>query len=200
MKYNKMPISAILRSPCTVFTFRQIALIWGGTDAGKLEAGVSYYARKGELYRIRKGIYSKDRGYDRFELATRIYTPAYVSFETVLAAAGVTFQKYDRIFVASYQTREIFCDGQSYAFRKIRDEILTNISGIDDRGNYFIASRERAFLDTLYLNREYHFDNLSGLDWEIVFELLPMYENKRMKRAAEALCGQNRQGGRRCST
>jgi len=59
-------------------------------------------------------------------------------------------------------------------------------AGIEDRNNYSIASNERAFLDVLPLNKDYHFDNLAPLDWDKVFEILPMYGNKRMaKKAAE---------------
>ena len=46
---------------------------------------------------------------------------------------------------------------------------------------YVIASKERAFLDMLYLYKEYHFDNLESINWEKVAEILPIYGgNKRM--------------------
>lgn len=135
---------------------------------------------------IRRGIYSKDKDYDKYELATKIYTPSYVSFETVLGAAGVTFQLYGQIFVASYTTKEIECDGQEYSYKKIKDTILTNHIGIQSSGNYSIASPERAFLDVLYLNKDYHFDNLSALNWEKIHDMLPIYGgNKRMVKMVE---------------
>ncbi|TSC77837.1 MAG: hypothetical protein G01um101429_938, partial [Parcubacteria group bacterium Gr01-1014_29] len=60
--------------------------------------------------------------------------------------------------------------------------ILTNQTGIEVKENYFIASLERAFLDVVYLNKEYHFDNLSGINWGKVDEILPIYGgNKRME-------------------
>ena len=31
---------------------------------------------------------------------------------------------------------------------------------------YYVASKERAFLDILYLNKDYHFDNLSPLNFD----------------------------------
>ncbi|HEY4505830.1 MAG TPA: hypothetical protein VJG67_04025, partial [Candidatus Paceibacterota bacterium] len=86
-----------------------------------------------------------------------------------------------QIFVASYTTKEIECDGQKYSYKKIKDTILTNQIGIESRENYSIASPERAFLDVIYLNKNYHFDNLSALNWEKVYEILPIYGgNKRM--------------------
>jgi len=180
-------ISAILRSGKTVFTFKDIALLWG--DSGPAaRVRLSYYIRKGELYSIRRGIYAKDKNYDRLECATRIFTPSYVSFETVLGQAGITFQYYGEIFSASYLTREITAGGQKYSYRKIKDICLTDKTGLENKGEYFMASPERAFLDTLYLNKNYHFDNLSVLDWDKVFEILPIYENKRMREEAEELC------------
>ena len=56
-----------------------------------------------------------------------------------------------------------------------------NKAGIESAGAYFIASAERAFLDTVYLNVEYHFDNLGSIDWKKVYDILPIYGgNKRM--------------------
>jgi len=39
----------------------------------------------------RRGIYAKDKNYDRLELANRIYTPSYISLETVLSREGIVF-------------------------------------------------------------------------------------------------------------
>jgi hypothetical protein len=111
-------------------------------------------------------------------LANKIFSPAYISFETVLAKEGMVFQHYDQILVASYLTREISCDGSVYAFRRLKDSVLANSLGIEVKANYSIASRERAFLDTLYLNTNYHFDNLSSIDWKKYQEILPIYGNK----------------------
>jgi len=176
-------ISTILRSKQTVLSVKDIMLLWGEPTSGAARVRINYYAKSGDLYRIRRGFYAKDKNYDKFELATKIFTPSYVSFETVLGQAGVTFQYYSQIFIASHITREIKADGQTYAYRKIKDVILTNHLGIENKDNYSIASAERAFLDVVYLNTDYHFDNLSMLNWDKVFEILPIYGgNKRMEK------------------
>lgn len=180
MKYDKKPISDILRSIKTVFTFKDISLIWGDSDQKATIDGVNYYVKTGELHRIRRGIYAKDKNYDKLELATRIFTPSYVSFETILTQAGINFQFYNKITIASYQTREIIIDGQTYAYKKIKDFVLTNPAGVEHKGETSVASPERAFLDTIYIHKDYHFDNLGSLNWDKVFEMLPIYNNKRM--------------------
>ncbi|MBI2638252.1 hypothetical protein HYW83_01540 [Candidatus Peregrinibacteria bacterium] len=190
MKYAKKPISDILRSSNTVFTFKDISIIWGVTDKKAAIASVNYYVKTGGLHRIRRGIYAKDRNYDRFELATKIYTPSYISFETVLTKAGIIFQYYGQIFVASYLTREITADRETYIYKKIKDAILTNGVGIEHKGNYSIASPERAFLDTIYLYKDYHFDNYKSLNREKVFEMLPIYGgNTRMEKTVKNFYG-----------
>lgn len=180
MKYEKKSITDILRLAYAVFTFKDIALIWGNTDKKAAIAGVNYYVKKGQLYRIRRGIYAKDKNYDRFELATKIFTPSYIGMETVLAKEGIIFQHYGQIFVASYLTRQITCEEQTYVFRRIKNSVLVNPLGIDKKGNYSIATKERAFLDMLYLSKEYHFDNLASINWDKCFEMVAMYEKKTM--------------------
>src|SRR3990167_5979686 len=176
-------LNALLRSSKTVFSFKDLILLWGGIDRLTAGSRVHYYIQQGYLYPVRRGFYAKDKDYDRFELATKIFTPSYISFETVLARVGMVFQFYGEIFIASYQSREITCDGQVYHFRKIKDAILTSDAGMEKRENYFIASAERAFLDVLYLSKDYHFDNMSPLNWEKVWEIFPIYDgNQRMEK------------------
>lgn len=158
-------------------------LLWGETASNKAKTRINYYVKKRDLHRVRRGFYVKDENYNRFELATKIYTLSYISFETVFVRAGINFQYYQKIFVASYLSREIKTNEQMYYYRKIKDSILTNSLGLESKDNYSIASPERAFLDVIYLNKDYHFDNLSILNWDKVFEILSIYgNNKRMNK------------------
>jgi len=182
---KKDNILEIMRSKNTVFTSKDIALIWNESNLNALKKKIHRYIKARKIYSIRRGLYAKDKNYDKFELATKIFTPSYVSFETVLVKAGFIFQFYGQIFIASYLSREIVVDGQTYIFKKIKDSVLTSNAGIENKGNYFIASPERAFLDVVYLNKDYHFDNLSDLNWDKVFEILPIYCNKRMEKKIE---------------
>jgi hypothetical protein len=174
-------LNSILRSPQTVFSFNDLMLAWDGIKAPTARARVNYYVKTGELIALRRGLYAKDENFNRLEMATKIFSPAYISFETVLAEAGIIFQLYHQVFVASYQTREIAVSGQSITFRTISPRILLNPAGIRNRNTYMVASPERAFLDTVYLFVEYHFDYLAPLDWKKIDSLLTVYGiNKAM--------------------
>lgn len=175
-------LNILLRSNKTIFSTKEIALLWNEENSVAVRNRLNDYVKNGKLIRLRRGLYSKDKNYDKFELAVNIYTPSYISFETVLYKAGAIFQYYNSIFVASYLARDINVDNQKYSYRKIKDTILTNQSGIKRNNNYYIASPERAFLDVVYLNKGYHFDNLSPIEWDKVFEILPVYKNKAMEK------------------
>lgn len=175
-------LDVLLRSPKTVFSTKDVALLWGEEREQTVSGRLNKYVKAGKLVRVRRGIYAKDKNYDCFELATRIYTPSYISFETVLTRAGVNFQYYGTIFVASYVTREIEAGGQRISFIRMKDYVLSNIVGIEHDEGYSIASKERAFLDRIYISQDYHFDHLDVLDWDKVFEILPIYNNKRVEK------------------
>lgn len=175
-------LNILLRFNKTIFSTKEIALLWNEENSVAVRNRLNDYVKNGKLIRLRRGLYSKDKNYDKFELAVNIYTPSYISFETVLYKAGAIFQYYNSIFVASYLTRDVNVDNQKYSYRKIKDTILTNQSGIKRNNNYYIASPERAFLDVVYLNKGYHFDNLSPIEWDKVFEILPVYKNKAMEK------------------
>ncbi len=180
-------LTSILRSNKTIFSSKDIALLWHDPGTSATRERLSYYIKKGELYRIRKGLYAKDKGYSQLELATRIFTPSYVSFETVLVKEGLIFQYYENIFVASYLDREVTVDGQTYSYRKVKTRVLLNPVGVEHVNETSIATRERAFLDTLYVNADYQFDNIQGVNWEKVSEILPIYENKRLAKKVDRL-------------
>ena len=173
-------LETLLRSPKTIFSIQDVSLMWGEENEITISIRLNEYVKVGKLIRVRRGFYVKHQNYDRFELATRIYTPSYVSFETVLTREGVNFQYYGNVFTASYINREISVGEQKITFVRMKDYVLSNTTGIEHKEGYAIATRERAFLDRVYVSRDYHFDNLANLNWDKVFEILPIYHNKRL--------------------
>ncbi len=175
-------LETLLRSDKTIFSIKDASLMWGEENESIISIRLNKYAKAGKLIKVRRGLYVKDKNYNRFELATRIYTPSYISFETVLTHEGVSFQYYGNIFVASYVNREINVADQKITFVRMKDYVLSNSIGIEHKDGVAIATRERAFLDRLYVSKDYHFDNLRSLDWNKVMEILPIYNNKRLEK------------------
>lgn len=173
-------IAKLYQSPKTVFTVRDIDLLWEEANENRLKSKVAYYVRRGLLLRLARGVFSKNANYSPRELATSLYTPSYISFETVLRDAGIIFQHYDTIFVAGPWTKEITIGKTSLAFRTLKDAILFNPTGILSRDNAGIATPERAFLDMIYLFPRYHFDHLDALDWKACASMVGLYGNQQL--------------------
>lgn len=173
-------IAKIYASSKTVFNTKDIAMIWGENNQNNLKSKISYYVRNKSLIRLKNGVFAKDRNYNKRELATSIYVPSYVSFETILRENGVIFQHYDTVFVAGKLSRSILVDNLKISFRKIKSTALYNPLGIISNNNYSMATKERAFLDMIYLFPQYYFDNLHSIDWEKCFEIAEIYQNKKL--------------------
>lgn len=168
------------QSTKTVLTTKDLALIWKENNSNNLKAKIAYYIKRKALIRLTRGVFAKDENYNRKELATSIYIPSYISFETALRDAGIIFQHYDTIFVAGLWSKTVVIDKITITFRRLKDTVLFNPEGVDNKENYSIASPERAFLDTIYLFPDYYFDNLRSVNWEKCFELAKIYDNKQL--------------------
>lgn len=186
MKYMKNSILLSLHKlPQTVFTLQEISLLFPDISYTNLKKRMSYTSTSGALKKLRRGIYAKET-YNILEVANKLYTPSYISLETVLQKAGITFQYYERIFAVSYLSRTIEADGHTFEYHKIRDDILTNNQGIETEGLVNIASPERAFLDAIFLHQDYPFDNLSALRWDAILSLQHIYKNNALVKRVNA--------------
>lgn len=173
-------VAKLHQSPKTVFTPKDLALLWQETNSDNLKSKASYYVKQGALMRLTRGVFAKDKHYNSKELATSLYAPSYISFETVLRESGIIFQHYDSVFVAGPVTKTIILGNTAVAFRRLKKSVLFNSTGITNEGTYSIATAERAFLDIIYLYPDYYFDNLTSLNWEKCFELVSIYNNKQL--------------------
>jgi len=176
---NSSMILDIYNDSRTVFSFNSIALLIGETNSLVLRKKLNYYVKTGELMNPRKGIYTK-KEYKSEELACLLYTPSYISLEFVLQKAGIVFQYDSRITAISYLSRSIEIDGKEYQYRKLKNEVLANTIGINRENNINIATAERAFLDVMYLNKNYYFDNINPLSKKLLLEILPIYKSKQL--------------------
>lgn len=163
-------------SPETVFTIHEISQTFRAVSYKSVRDRLHYFTKTGKLQRIHRGIYAKP-SYNPLELANKLYTPSYISLETVLAKEGVVFQYYETVFLASYLTRTLTVGGTEIQYRQLKGSVLTNTQGIEQRVGYAIASLERAFLDAVYIYKDYHFDNLGVIDWQKIDGLKSIYKS-----------------------
>ncbi len=173
-------VLALYKESRTVFRLKDIAILVGEENFQSLNKKLNYYVQTGKLENPRKGIYAKP-GYNIEELACTIFSPSYISLEYVLQKSGIVFQYDSRITSVSYLSRDVEVGNQQFVFRKIKGSALVNTLGIIRQTNHInIASPERAFLDLLYLEKDYYFDNLNPLNKDFIYKLLPLYQSKSL--------------------
>ena len=192
MIYNKYnSIAALLRSRMTVFSNEDLALLWGIENRDYLKAKVYRLIKSGQLMRIKNGLFCLDLNYNQSELANKLITPSYISFETILAEEGVIFQSDSSIYSASNQNRTVTFSNRSYIYRKIKDNALLNNIAINSDGCVSKAIKERAIVDILYLKPEFYFDNLSNINWDFCLDIAQIFQNKALINRIKKLKEQN---------
>lgn len=176
-------IVTLYKSKKTVFSIKDLVLIWRINNPDYLKTKVNRLIKSGQLYFIRKGFYALDENYSKAELANKMVTPSYVGLYSVLNWEGTNFQYDSRIYSASDQSRTIYVGDQGYAYRKIKKQAFLNPVGLQFTGDKTIATKERAIVDMLYLEPDFYFDKLINVDWRLCFQIAKMYENKRLDQA-----------------
>ena len=171
-------IFELYKNSRTIYRINDIAMLMGKEKGDTLYKILNYYVKTGKLLNPRRGFYAKE-GYKPEELACLLYPPTYISLEYVLQRAGVVFQYDSAITNVSYLAREVKIDNQTFRYRQMKGEILVNTAGIIlNKDNINIATPERAFLDTIYLNGAMYFDNLRPLKRDLIEQILPIYNSK----------------------
>lgn len=173
-------ITQLLKSKKTVFGTKDLILIWKITDEDYLKTKIYRLIKAKQMIRIKKGFYAVDGNYDELELANKLISPSYISLQTVLTKEGVIFQFDSSIYSIAQASKEIALNDKNFIYKKIKDSVLFNSFGILRKENYSIASRERALLDLLYLEKDFYFDNLRGINWEFCGQISLIYNNKEL--------------------
>lgn len=177
-------ILSLYQSPKTIFSLEELSLMFPDISYANLKRRMSYYVSKGQIQKVRKDTYAK-KDFNKYELANTLYTPSYISLETVLQMAGITFQYYETVFAITYTTRLVEVRDITIQYRGMKKDVLSNNEGIERKEGYFIATPERAFLDAIYIYKSYYFDNLRPLNWEWVMELKELYQNNAFNKRVE---------------
>lgn len=174
-----MNIAKILKTEKTVFTLKDLELILG-IDNQSVRNYLYRQKWKRTLTPINSWIWWVEwKDYNKFELACKLRSNSYISFETVLQKYWIIFQDYSSIVtIASDNTITKNVDNINYEYKKIKNDILYNPLWIDHKWTYAIASKERAVCDIIYLKPWFTFDNLQNIDFEKLRTISEIY-NKR---------------------
>jgi len=152
----------------------------------------SRYVKKGIIMRLKKGYYILRERWDNLKreefliLANFLQVPSYISFMTALSFYEITTQVQRGFFESAClkRSRAFKIEDTLFSFYKIKREYYFEFDKIND---IFIASKEKAFIDSIYLYSfgKYKVDlislDLNKLDKEKITEISYTYPQKTRK-------------------
>ncbi len=150
------------------------------------------YCSQGLLIRLKRNMYILSDNWNRlgidelFKISNLLQTPSYISFTTALEYHGVTTQMLNNYVeaVAVKRTKIIMIEKTVFSFSKI---LLGYFDNYEKVNGFFIASPEKAFVDSIYLTSlgRYHLDmsaiDFNKLNLNRISEILKSY-NERTKK------------------
>jgi len=166
MNYNKLKKIKKL-----YFTYQDIAkLLSIAEDSARVLC--TRYVKQKYLIRLKRNFYVLKEKWDnmnleqRYELANLLQVPSYISLTTALSFYEYTTQIQQEFIesISLFRTFSKKLEGLIFNYCKIKDEYYF---GFGKKNNFFIASPEKALIDSLYLQYlgKYNLD-LSSLDLE----------------------------------
>jgi predicted transcriptional regulator of viral defense system len=149
-----------------VFTLNDIRIL----DPDFREPTLNDWLNNGWIKRIRRFWYADSsfnpEGYDYFFIANKIYSPSYVSLESVLSHYG--FIPETTLQITSVSTRKTNLFDTQYgvfSYQSIKNNLFFGYEVIENNDRPFtLATPEKAILDYLYLHSEITgIEDLKGL-------------------------------------
>jgi len=180
------------------FTTEDLSTLWG-IDRRSAQVQCSRYVKRGLFIRLKKDFYVLEQNWinysrnDFLRIANFLQVPSYISLMTALSIYGVTTQVQRDYFesISLRRTISYSVDGKVFDFHKVKRRYYF---GFQRQNGIFIASKEKAFVDAVYLWSfgRYPLD-IASLDTERLDkkEIMRISEAfpKRSKEAIKRICG-----------
>jgi len=149
----------------------------------------SRYVKKGYFLRLKNNFYLLANNWDNFNfddflgIANFLQVPSYISFMSALSIYEITTQLQRDFFESASlkRTARFNTKGVEFNFYKLKKEFYF---GYSKSKNIFIASKEKAFVDAIYLysfgKYSIDFDSLSlgKLNREKLLKIIKIYPDK----------------------
>lgn len=158
----------------------------------------SRYVKNGFFIRLKNNFYILSENWDKFSredflrISNYLQVPSYISYMTALMKYGVTTQVQRNYFEScSLKRTKVFnVKGIEFKYYKIRKDYYF---GFERKDNIFLATKEKAFIDALYLYcfGKYRIDfsslDLDKLDKEKIIEIIGVFPS-RTKKIVRKIC------------
>ncbi|MBU0577072.1 hypothetical protein KKF73_00710 [Patescibacteria group bacterium] len=171
-----------------VFSIKDLQKLF--PEEAHLKISVKRMLDAGVLIQITRSIYTlKRENLDIEKVATQLYYPSYVSFESALSKYGITNQGlYGLTLATTRHSKKITLAGIECEYSQLNPKLFF---GYDLINGAYLAQPEKAFLDQIYLmvlgKRAGNYSEwyLDSLDREKLLEYLPLFNLSVQKQVSK---------------
>ena len=176
-----------------VFSRQDLAKLFPDDKLVHINTQLYRMIKRGDLMSVKRGLYMfPDTEIDEFVLANKIYTPSYVSLESVLNLSGIIPDIPSAVTsVATVTSKKFHTSLGDFIYSKLPANLFFGFMVVLDQKSglyYNAATPEKALLDFIYLKRirdpnEYRID-MEFLDKDVLFrdaEHFPKWVRKVVK-------------------
>jgi len=170
-----------------------------GIKSGSARVLCARYTAKGLFVRLKKNFYMLSEAWegisseDLLMISNLLQVPSYISFATALSFYEITTQVQRNFFESASLKRSVRFDikGTAFNFYKLQKKYYFDFT---KRGDIFIATKEKAFIDSVYLYSfgKYKIDfssiDLNKLDIKRILKISEIYPQKT-KGSIRKICG-----------
>lgn len=160
-----------------VFSRNDVVKLFSDESKSHISTQLYRMTKRGDLIGIKRGHYMfPNSKVDEFFIANRLYTPSYVSLESVLNITGIIPDIVATVTsLTTVTSKKLHTPVGDFSYSKISKELFFGYkSTLDQQSGFFydIASPEKALLDYIYIRRVRNLSesrlDLSGLDKKVL--------------------------------
>jgi len=192
-----------------VFSAPQLSLL--ANDKQVFRNQISQWKKQGLLIPLKKGLYilnelDRKTNISREYIANQLVFPSYLSLEYALSFHGFIPERVFQVTsITSKKTTEFVNSYGTFVYRNLKSELFFGYTNLQDENDLqiFMAEKEKAFLDFLYLNlsqinpdnlnfleESYRFENLDELDKSRLVNYSEKFQSKKLIRFIQRLINQ----------
>ncbi len=201
---NDMEFERLLKIVGDEPVFETGLLLAGDVKPTYVRRQLSRWVKAGRIYQLRRGLYALAPPFQKvkphpFLVANQLVRGSYVSLQSALAYYGLIPEYVPMITsVTTSRPGRWNTPLGNYEFRHIKPDMLFGyqLTDIGEKQQTFVASREKALLDLVYLEvgadspdylRELRLQNLDQLDVVVLSQYVNRASSPKLKRAAEII-------------
>lgn len=194
----------LLKSGIKFFNIGDLVLLWSESNKKNISKLIYYYVKSKKIFKLKSGLYSIIpfdllQSEHLFVIAQKLITPSYISYHSALTQHALNFQHYNSVHLSTLYNKTIILKlgiiGHiEFKFHKVKPEIFYANIGLQtintNFGTYSIVSKERAIIESWYLNSQLGIDNKdSKLDLKQLIQIAKLYNQPRINKNLKQFFG-----------